>query len=345
MRLIITLCLLSSLAWSQPEYTPTGAPRSVTVDDFYKHPTVGDGYNETWRYNMTFTNGTKMFLNYTFMQVPLQGTKCGTNVSIYNFNGKNYQIGRQYPKERFKQNKKEQKIIVKNGSGPDNVFFMAGKPGNGHSVMFKTSKGEGYSIDLSFSNATQGAVKGDGIFKLHEQSVGLFIHMPHATVSGTITVDGKTQKVEGHAYMEQIWQSSMSTDIVSHGIQFYGPQSPVLGNVIIGSKNLKSQPFGYLIDPKDGSLLFPKKVVSRNLEIKYDHKPLSNPTITVYNSKITYTNSANSNQQKYSVLSTIDGWFAKKAAKVAMGGEAFFYRGAGKLNNNPIDYNIFYLDD
>ncbi|MGL1900971.1 MAG: hypothetical protein OCC49_02460 [Fibrobacterales bacterium] len=343
--LLVFFIIAASIINASPPYAPKGDVRKTTIDDFYKHPKVGDDFNETWRYNITLTNGTKIFLNYTSMKVPMKGTQCGTNISLFNFHGKNYQVGRQYPAARFKQDKSQQLLSIKNATGKDNVFYMKGKPGPGHTIKFLTSKNEGFNIELLVTKSYPGLVKGDGIFDIRGKKTGLFIHLPSAEIKGTVHVGNIKEHVTGTMYMEQIWQSHLSTETSSHAFQMYGDKSPLMGNIIVGSKSLNSNIFGYAINRQDTTLIFPKIVTSKGATISYKSSAISDPIFTFWDRERPFIGSTFTRQQRYSVLLTIDGWFAKKAAKMAMGGEAIFNRGVGLLNNLPIDYNFYQLDD
>ena len=79
--------------------SPQGAVRNLTVGDFMPHPNVGNDFNETWSYQFVFDTGTRAFVNYALLQVPASGQKVTCDMTFWNFKGKTYTVGRQYPPE------------------------------------------------------------------------------------------------------------------------------------------------------------------------------------------------------------------------------------------------------
>ena len=109
-NITLTICALfalSATAYAATVTEPQGADRALTVSDFMPHKAITKEFNETWSYQFVFDNGTRAFVNYSLLNVPGSGRKIGCDLSFWNFKGKTYSVGRQYPPERLVANKEK----------------------------------------------------------------------------------------------------------------------------------------------------------------------------------------------------------------------------------------------
>ncbi len=328
-------------AFAQEIVFPRGTERELTAADFFRHTQSEIKYNEIWRYNFVLNDGTKVFLSFSIMSVPFLGTNCGINISFYNFRDKNHQVGREYSEDRFVEHKGASAgIHIRTGS-ENNIFYMAGLPGDGHHVVFKTLKNEGFVLDLRFSNTLLGKAIGDGVFKIGQQRSGLYVHIPEGHVRGSIGIGKDIMKVEGFGYMEHLRQTKQTMDLAAYAIQLYGKDAPFAGNIIVGSEKYAFIPYGYVIDKKTRKILFPKEIKTGNKKILNKIKYLSEIEITWRNDPRIVTINNHMEHQRFSFLSTMEGWLAKQAAKIFMGGEVMSIRGISRVNLHPTHYTIF----
>ena len=125
---IIIACLATLVAatWAGDVTAPAGSARNLTADDFMPHHSNAKEFNETWSYQFVFDNGTRAFVNYSTLYIPGSGKKIGCDMSFWNFKGKSYAVGRQYPPERLKAIKEKTTIDIKG------EYAMENKPGKGH---------------------------------------------------------------------------------------------------------------------------------------------------------------------------------------------------------------------
>ena len=135
-RTVWLLAVLALFASAADVAAPQGAVRNLTVNDFMPHPNVGKDFNETWSYQFVFDNGTRAFVNYALLQVPASGQKVTCDITFWNFKGKTYTVGRQYPPERLKADKNSGTIDIKG------EYKMEKKPGKGHWYTLPPTRAE-----------------------------------------------------------------------------------------------------------------------------------------------------------------------------------------------------------
>lgn len=319
--LLVTLLFSVTFAFSASVSAPSGGPRGTTIEDFMPHPISSKEFNETWSYQFVFDNGTRAFVNYAILYVPGSGTKLGCDMTFWNFKGKTYTVGRQYPPERLKTDKSTATLNIKN------EYKMEHKPGKGHHVLFSADKDGKYLLDVTFESAEPGKTLGNGVWTVGSAKMGQYIHIPYGRVTGKIAYNEDTITVKGYAYMDQIWQTVQATDIAARSVNFStNARSPLFAGRI--SLTSDGNLVGYaLYNGPEGSKVVKPKVIKDDTSI-YNGKgfPKGNLSIEWQDDTPTLQFPANKTYQKASILDKIDGWFAKKAFK-ATAGEVFFYRG------------------
>ncbi|MDR3001128.1 MAG: hypothetical protein LBU89_07680, partial [Fibromonadaceae bacterium] len=160
------LCLISFSIASVSN--PAGEARRTNAADFFRHPQSGEKYNEMWSYVFVLDNGARVYVNYTWMHVPTQGFRIGADFSVWNFKGKSYSVGRQYPTGRFVEDKGNNTININNGE-----YLMEKLPGVGHRLLFSANKNGERFFDVTFTSAANGMVQGDGEFNVNGAKFGL----------------------------------------------------------------------------------------------------------------------------------------------------------------------------
>lgn len=318
---LFVLFFATTFAFSVDITEPKGSPRGTTVDDFMPHPISTKEFNETWSYQFVFDNGTRAFVNYAILYVPGSGTKVGCDMTLWNFKGKTYTVGRQYPPERLKANKSTATLDIKG------EYKMENKPGKGHHVLFSADKDGKFLLDVTFESAEPGKTLGSGIWSVGSAKMGQYVHIPYGRVTGKIAYNEDTIQVKGYAYMDQVWQTVQANNVAIRSINFStNARNPLFaGRISLASDG---KPFGFAIyNGPEGSKVVSPKVIKDDESI-YNGKafPKGALDITWKEESPALRFPANKTYQKASILDKIDGWFAKKAFKVAAG-EVFFYRG------------------
>lgn len=307
----------------------------ISAKDFSPHEKISEKFNETWSYQFVLDNGTKAFVNIATLQIPTQGRKIGCDLSFWNFLGKSYSVGRQYPEERLVYQKEKNRITIKD------EYFLENLPGKGHRVFFSAHKNGDFLLDLTFETAVEGRKISPEIMNVGKEKFALFIHIPYGRVQGKIAYGKDTLKVRGYGTMDHSFQTLQATDMANRIITFSrnSKEKFLFGKVGIDKSG---KPFGYAVE-SPSKILTPKEVKSRG-EI-YSGKNFPEKDISIiWNDDSSVFFSIEKIQQKFSLLNNFDGWLAKKAAKVLMGGEPFFLRGrASEESGTKIDWSIMGL--
>lgn len=329
------LAVAISMATSAEVAPPSGSPRVTSVEDFMPHKTITEDFNETWSYQFVFDNGARAFVNYAAMVVPGAGRKIGCDLTFWNFNGKTYTVGRQYPPERLKYDKAKATIDIKG------EYMMQNMPGKGHRVLFSANKNGKFLLDVTFDSAVQGKVNGNGVWNIGKQKFAQYIHIPYGRFTGVIAHDNDTVQVKGYAYMDQTWQTVQATEIVKRTINF---STAAEASMYAGRINMThdGKPFGYALQKNHESTktLTAKEITDKGLAYKGEKFPVGDLKISWNESAEALSFPANKTYQKASILDKIEGWIAKKAFKIAAG-EILFYRGKSTgSNKKQIDWCV-----
>ena len=315
---------------------PSGNFRHTDNSDFFAKAMKSEKSTEAWTYSFVFDNGTRAYVNYATIIIPTSGKKIGCDIAFVGLKGKNSNIGRQYPLERFSEDKSKVRISIKE------EYLMENKPGKGHRVLFTANKENfgSFLLDVTFSSAHKGMVPGNGNWKVGDNQYGSAILIPYGRVSGKIAHDKDTLEVKGYGYMEHTWQSGNATDIAVRAFNLSeATKGTYAGRIAIDKKG---NPFGYLLQQTtDGTqILFPKRIVADGKDYNGKNFPKSPLQVLWQNAPDTLTIDMTKPRQKFSMLENFDGWFAKKATKLMLGGEIYFWRGRSKANGNVFDWSI-----
>ena len=340
--LFVAFLFFASFAFAGDVVAPQGSVRNVSVDDFMPHQNSAKEFNETWSYQFVFDNGTRAFVNYSTLYIPASGKKIGCDMSLWNFKGKTHTVGRQYPPERLKADKASATIDIKG------EYKMEHKPGTGHRVYFTADKGGKFLLDVTFESAETGKVTGNGIWKIGKESFGQYVHIPYGRVSGKIAYNEDTIAVKGYAYMDQTWQTVQATELAVRSINFStNARSPLFAGRI--SLTEKGETFGYALHKDESGMTVATAKAIKDGDNNYNGKKFAksdlsfewnNESIPAFKFNVAKT------LEKASLLDKVDGWIAKKAFKIAAGGEVLFYRGRSEgSHGKKIDWCITGVKD
>lgn len=321
----IILCALAAFGLSLAEVkNPDAKPRDLWKSDFFAKALKSEKGTETWSYQFVFDNGTRAYVNYSLLVVPTSGKKIGCDISFQNFKGKNSSVGRQYPPERLVEDREKSRISIKE------EYLMEGFPGKGHRVLFTADKNGKFLLDLTFSSAKRGKVPGNGEWKVEGKSYGEAVLIPFGRVSGKIAHDADTVEVSGYGYLEHTWQSGNATDFAVRAFNFSETTRGAYAGRIAITEN--GEPFGYVIEKNSAGtrILLPKAILENGKPYDGEHFPKAPLQIVWQNSDDTLSLDFTKPKQKFSMLENFDGWIAKKAAKIMLGGDMQFWRGRSK---------------
>ncbi|MCF0224181.1 MAG: hypothetical protein HUK20_07920 [Fibrobacter sp.] len=320
----------------------SAAVASHAATDFMPHQNTTKEFNETWSYQFVFDNGTRAFVNYSTLYIPATGKKVACDLTFWNFKGKTYTVGRQYPPERLAPNKSTSTIDIK---GEYKLEKAAAK---GHHVLFTADKNGKFLLDVVFESAEQGRTFGKSTWPINNETLGQVIHIPYGRVTGKIAYNDDTLSVKGFAYMDQTWQTTQAVDLAVRSINFStNSRLPMYAGRL--SITPQGKLVGYAIyNGESGVKVSQAKSIEENGS-KYNGKTFPKGTL-----KITWEDesipplefSTAKPYQKASILDKVDGWIAKKAFKIAAGGEVLFYRGQSSLTSGKkLEWSITGIKD
>lgn len=212
-RAITAMCgllmLLPTPCRADVQAVKSGAKTQKTTDaDWLRHPDDHKYYTEAWTMAARSDDGHIVYLNFLYSNLGVFAGSTAVNVS-YSRPGKSaVHHAFEHKTSEFGQDPK----IGRVGIG---ASWMALK-GRDFTVKVKEDK---FKMDL------QGTLSADGV-KLYkgrlnleataERYVDIFYHIPHASVSGTVEIDGQKYAFEGDAYLDHMVQNALGTDYATH---------------------------------------------------------------------------------------------------------------------------------
>jgi len=306
---------------------PAGGLRPDVIADLAPHPASSKSYNEFWTYQIQFTNGTQLQLN--FSRINFDGFKdpvCGSDLAVMGFKGRNYFVAREYPLKNFVFDPVKARLSVH-----ENIFFQ-GKPPAEHRLFFSTAKkNQTFLLDLNFTEMSAGAVWGDGIFNLRGGKAGLFFHIPKSKVRGRFAVNGDTLAVEGFAWLDHTYLTEFATKVMDVGYRYVLSAGRVEGGYFIQNKDGVSG-YGIREENEHLTLLHPSdlKSIDRSSWGGYSMpKALGFSFTDASPTQI----SRKEDRQCISAFHELN-WFEKKGAKFFLGGEIVGLRGLGQTQDS-----------
>lgn len=338
MKLQFTLLLLFT-AWLVPAGSahaqvsnPSGDLTTVQNEDIWAQTLKGNHFNEFWTYQFYLNNDLTVHITFSVANFgSLKSPVSGVQISVDRLNGEIYQLSREYDLDYLVQDREN--LMFRNRD-QRKIYFIGELPKE-HRVRIHTSKdGVEYDIDLSMHNIQHGIKWDDGIYQIGEEKVGIYTHIPYASVSGYVSVDGHRQDVSGSVFMDHTFQNETTTRLIDSAYRFINHQDSRNWDILYfmdpdrGSEDLT---IGHYISSRNG-----KKKVRGVTSITRSEKSRAfgdniASTLTLELSdgeQITLSRTADS--EKFSVLGEL-GRIARAVARRFLGGEVIHYRGEGNL--------------
>jgi hypothetical protein len=322
---------------------PAGELRDAVLADLKPHASSSKTYNEFWTYHFYLEGNLQAVLNFTRVNLgSFKSPVCGSDLTLMGFKGHNYSVAREYEKKNFVFDESRHQLRVH-----EKIYFEGRLPDT-HRVRFETvKKGVSYLVDLTFSDILPGKTWGDGMFKFgSSEAVGIFIHIPSARVTGVISVNQDTLKVQGLAYMDHTFQTDLAPALVGSGFRYVTQAPPLeVGYVLDPASKFEGQPAGYglryegaaatLLKPTGLKVLAHARALKSNVPTTLEIAFQDGTTATLRRDK---------DMLQQSTLHEFSG-FTKKMIKSFMGGEVLTFKGVGVLNGTrPMAYNYFTVD-
>lgn len=321
---------------------PSGDLRPAALTDLKPHASGSKTYNEFWTYNFILDGNIQAYLNFSRVNLgSFKAPVCGADFTLLGFKGRNYSVAREYDKKNFVFQDAAQRLQVH-----ENIWF-SGKLPETHRVYFSTrKKNVSYLVDLEFTEIMPGKVWGDGMFRMGSETVGIFLHIPQAKVTGTLAINGDTVKVSGLAYMDHTFQTTLAPELVDAGYR-YSSQNGTLevGYLMDPDSKYGKQPIGYGLRQQGGSvtLLKPRSMSALSATRALGVRIPGRLEITYADGSKTLLDRG-ADRLAQSTLHEFSGT-EKFFIRRFMGGEIMTFRGMGTLNaSTPVAYNYFIVD-
>ncbi len=331
--------LAASVPVDERVAVPEGGVRSVTADDLRPHPVEGSAYNEVWSYTFLLNDGMQAAMSISRAYLgSLMSPISGAEFSIAGFEGQTYRAAKQYAAEDLAFTPGTSRLQVH----PD-IYFEGALPQR-HRVHFGAGKnGVTYAVDLAFSDIAPGLTWGDGVFHLGSEQIGMFIHIPYARVTGTVTINGVTKQVSGTAYMDHTFQSNFATKLVRSAYRYVQHNGDMeVGYFIAPASRYQDRIIGLAAVRKNGRFELRKpemlQVVSTRRSLGLD---VPNQLAVSYAGGGQTIINRERDQQTFSALEEL-GSIQKAIVKRFIGGEVVVFRGRGTTNQGKrVVYDYF----
>jgi hypothetical protein len=179
--------------------------QKTTARDWLRHPTDGNYYTESWTVAARSKAGHIMYLNFLYSNIGVFAGSAAVNLS-FRFPGRE---GKHYVFERTQGEWAQDDKIGRIGVGSNWMAF------DGKTVEVRV-KEKTVQMKLRLDAWTDGARLHGGKYGIaaggKKHQVQVFNHVPRATVSGEVTVDGESFRFEGDAFIDHWVQTLLATD-------------------------------------------------------------------------------------------------------------------------------------
>lgn len=192
---------------------PTGELTPSQPDDIWAQTLEGSHYNEFWTYQFYLNNDLTVHITFSVANFgSLKSPVSGVQISVDGLNGNLYQLSREYSIDYLVQD--HDTYMFRNRDQRE-LYFVGELPRE-HRIRINTSKdGVEYDIDLAMHNIQQGLKWDDGMYQIGDEMVGIYTHIPYASVSGYVSVDNHRQNVSGSVFMDHTFQNETTTRLLS----------------------------------------------------------------------------------------------------------------------------------
>ena len=320
---------------------PEGELRKTDWWDMLPHTKSGSYYNEFWAYHVFLEDDLHLHITFSLANFgSMKSAVSGGRLFVSNFDGENYNVAREFDLDYFLIDEEQYKIRLHTGRD----IYFEGKLPERHRVYFKTEKdGVSYLIDLDFDDIHPGYTWGDGIFSIGDDDMGMFIHIPRASVSGTVSINDKSKTVRGTAYMDHTYQTDLSSKMVDKGFRHISHDGNGfdVGYYMVPENRSRSGVVGMALR-NSASATDLEKPESLNIESTSSLGGNSVPKSfrIMYESGNNRTFERTEHFQHVSFLEEVSG-IRKRLVRRFLGGEIIEYVGKGRIDGEmPVNYNI-----
>lgn len=305
----------------------------TTADDIWSKTKGGSSFSEFWNYQIYLDNGMSLYIIFSVSDIsPFSSAVSGLRVSMYNLDGQNFEISREYPLQHLAQETADHKFNI--NPRQDNIWFKGSLPDH-HEIYINTAKdGNRFKIHLTFDNIAPGAIVGNGRYNIDGKEVGVITHIPFATISGYAGINDNVKDVTGTAYMDHTYHFENTGRSLHSGYRFvhHGSENEWEVTYFLQPNSNPNRDFiGYHLSNRNGHVtatrfdapLEIRDFISNQRVFPSDfslHRECNPPLRLIFGEEI----------DRRSVFADLN-WVARNLARRVIGGEIYDHRGTGTL--------------
>jgi len=197
---------LSGAVLAKPQPLVKGPAQSpTTMQDWVRHPHSEKYYQESWTTILRSQEGLILYLNFIYTNLGVFSGSTAVNASLA-LPGKTAKFYRyDYKTKDFSQDAATGRIQIARSS-----MTLA----NGKDVTIAVAE-KGFGLDLRLTGWMPGVKHHTGRLCLRDgckELVDHYVHVPRASVQGTLTLGGQTIPITGDAYLDHMVQNVLGTD-------------------------------------------------------------------------------------------------------------------------------------
>jgi len=301
-------------------------------------------YNELWTYHITLDNGYQIVYAFTITDFgSYKDRVTGCKFQTTWRNGKHHVVRKEYDPKELVYDSTQNMLRLH----PDRNIYARGKFDDKHQLLFETNKdGNSYFADLEITSIAKPQVRGDGMFEVDGNRIGLYFPIPHGKVKGTLAINDDTlHNISGTVYMDHLIQTELGVNIFDSGYRFkQGDDSdgivgtflkPQKSDALAGYAITFNNGISKIINPVKQQIKAKKELRGINYGEKIDFTLSTEEQLTIEINEIIKT---------YSILDEIGG-FKSFIAKKIMGGEMVQFNGTATINSKKSAVFNYFITD
>jgi hypothetical protein len=338
--------LLITEAPAQSVVHPEGELQTTSADDL-RPRTEGHRYNEFWTYHIFLENDTQVYLSFTRANFgSFKSAVSGLRLSIINFDGKNFELAREYPQEYFSFSPEDNYRFQLR---PEREIWFEGRLPDEQRIRVLTSKdGVEYDLDLQISNIVPGVRWGDGEFRYDGETIGIIMHIPYADIEGTIRLNDNEKAVRGSVYMDQTYQSTITPRILTSGFRYirHTQDDWEIGYLLVPNVSRETENIiGYSIGLRNGEIeLWKPQLLAIGDMTSFSNSGRAPDQLDAdFNSYHSVSVKRIQDLERVSFLGELSR-FSRRIVRSYLGGEVVEYRGKAEINGQPGYFNYFMIE-
>lgn len=343
--MLLTLLIPGYLsAQSNIDY-PQGGFQDTNGQDFVAKNMSADHYNELWTYHINLENGVQVIYSFSINDFgSFKSRVTGAKLIVSWKDGKTYVVNKEYDVKNL-TTEPQNRYLRLDSNRP---FWAKGSFENKHVLNFQNEKnGISYDLNLNLQNISLGKKLGNGVYKVDGNEIGIFLLIPHATVSGYVEINGERIQAKGTAYMDHFYVNNASTKIInkSYRVKSGNAENGFFFHFLSLKNGNKNSHIGYGVRYQDSipTLISPSEIESKKTtkvrSVKLEEELIVNP-FQMDALNLTVDKHLNT----YSLMDELSG-FQRFFAKRVVGGELIEMNGTLKINNNKKGYFYYLVTD